>query len=57
MTNCTRAIVTKAQKIVDWDPYTVPIITEKSGKILFKDMIEGISVRDVIDELLSVKEN
>lgn len=46
--------VKKGQKIAEWDPYTIPIITEKSGKVLFVDMIEDLSVRTVIDEITGV---
>ncbi len=46
--------VKKLQKLVEWDPYTIPIITEKSGKVMFKDMVEGISVRDVMDEATGI---
>ncbi|KJV91117.1 RNA polymerase Rpb1, domain 5 family protein [Orientia tsutsugamushi str. UT76] len=28
----------------------MPIVTEKSGYIMFKDMIDGVSVKDIIDE-------
>jgi DNA-directed RNA polymerase subunit beta' len=43
-------LVQKGQKIADWDPYTMPIIAEKSGKIVFQDIIDGISIRDIADE-------
>ena len=46
--------VTRGQKIAEWDPYTIPIITEKSGKVLFKDMVDGISVRDITDEATGI---
>jgi DNA-directed RNA polymerase subunit beta' len=46
--------VVKGQKLAEWDPYTIPIITEKSGKILFKDMVDGVSVRDVVDEATGI---
>lgn len=46
--------VKKGQKIAEWDPYTIPIITEKSGKVLFKDMVDGISIRDVTDEATGI---
>jgi DNA-directed RNA polymerase subunit beta-beta' len=42
--------VAKGQKIAEWDPYTVPIIAEKSGRILFQDIIDGVSMRDIADE-------
>ncbi|AZL15947.1 DNA-directed RNA polymerase subunit beta' [Rickettsiales endosymbiont of Stachyamoeba lipophora] len=46
--------VKKGQRIADWDPYTIPIITEKSGKILYTDLVEGVSVRDVVDEATGI---
>jgi DNA-directed RNA polymerase subunit beta' len=46
--------VTQGQKIAEWDPYAIPIITEKSGKVIFKDMIEGVSVKDVTDEMTGI---
>lgn len=39
-----------AQKIAEWDPYTIPIITEKSGKAHFVDLVPGVSVKEVVDE-------
>ena len=38
------AKVKKGQQIVTWDPYNVPIITEKAGKLEFRDMISGITI-------------
>jgi DNA-directed RNA polymerase subunit beta' len=37
-------------KLAEWDPYTVPIISEVSGKVSYVDLIEGISFSDVLDE-------
>jgi DNA-directed RNA polymerase subunit beta' len=42
--------VTKGQTFVQWDPYNVPILTEKAGKIEFRDMIQGVTIRREIDE-------
>jgi len=47
-------MVKKGQKIAEWDPYTIPIITEKSGKVVFTDMIEGLSIRDVMDDTTGI---
>lgn len=47
-------MVVKGQKMAEWDPYTIPIITEKSGKVVFKDMVDGVSVRDVTDEATGI---
>ncbi len=42
--------VTKGQKLAEWDPYTLPIITEKAGKAVYVDLVEGVSIREVIDD-------
>ncbi|MCP5463682.1 MAG: DNA-directed RNA polymerase subunit beta' [Deltaproteobacteria bacterium] len=39
------------QLVADWDPYTVPILTEVDGKVEFDDVIEGQSMQEVIDEV------
>lgn len=36
--------VKKGEQFVTWDPYNIPIISEKGGKIEFRDMISGITV-------------
>jgi DNA-directed RNA polymerase subunit beta' len=47
-------LVQKGQKLADWDPFTIPIITEKSGKIAYKDIIENITMREVFDEATGI---
>ncbi len=42
--------VKRGAKLFEWDPYTLPIIAEKSGVARFKDLIPGLSVRDETDE-------
>jgi DNA-directed RNA polymerase subunit beta' len=46
--------VTKGQRLAEWDPYTLPIITEKEGVAHYADMIEGISIREVVDEATGI---
>ena len=36
--------------MVEWDPHTLPIITEVSGRAVFQDMVEGVAFREVVDE-------
>ncbi len=38
------------QVLAEWDPHTMPVVTEVSGGIVYQDMQEGISYREVIDE-------
>jgi DNA-directed RNA polymerase subunit beta' len=42
--------VKKGESFVKWDPYNVPILTEKGGKIEFHDIIEGVTMRRELDE-------
>lgn len=44
------ASVKKDDLIAAWDPHNVPIIAEFSGRIQFKDIISGITVKRDIDE-------
>src|SRR3982075_1734302 len=38
------------ETFVQWDPYNVPILTDKSGKIEFRDMIAGVTIKRDVDE-------
>ena len=42
--------VSKGTRVAEWDPYTMPIIADKAGTIKFVDLVEGETVREVIDE-------
>ena len=47
--------VKKGQVFVQWDPYNVPIITEKPGKIKFHDIIDGVTMKHEDDEATGQK--
>jgi DNA-directed RNA polymerase subunit beta' len=47
--------VKKGQVFVQWDPYNVPIITEKPGKIKFHDIIDGVTMKHENDEATGQK--
>jgi DNA-directed RNA polymerase subunit beta' len=44
------ATVEKGTKLAEWDPYTLPIITEKEGEVGYVDLTEGIAMREIFDE-------
>ncbi len=46
--------VTMGTTIADWDPYTIPIITEVGGVIRFGDIEEGKTMREQVDEVTSL---
>ncbi|QKX02465.1 DNA-directed RNA polymerase subunit beta/beta' [Wolbachia endosymbiont of Dirofilaria (Dirofilaria) immitis] len=37
-------------KVAEWDPYTLPIITEKTGTVSYQDLKDGVSITEVMDE-------
>jgi DNA-directed RNA polymerase subunit beta' len=48
------ALVKRGDRLVEWDPYTIPIITEKEGIAHYVDLVEGLSVRETIDEATGI---
>lgn len=42
--------VKPTQKLAEWEPFTIPIIVEKSGLASFVDLVEGTSLKEVFDE-------
>jgi DNA-directed RNA polymerase subunit beta' len=45
------AQVQLGQVLVEWDPYTFAILTEIGGTIQFKDLQEGITLNEEVDEV------
>ncbi len=39
------------QILLEWDPYTFSILTEVSGVIHFKDLVDGITTQEQVDEI------
>jgi DNA-directed RNA polymerase subunit beta' len=37
--------------LLEWDPYTFSILTEVSGVVHFKDLIEGLTMQEQVDEI------
>ena len=46
--------VTRGQRLADWDPYTIPILTEVAGRIKYDDLTEGFSMQIVADEATGI---
>src|ERR1041384_3373901 len=42
--------VEEGQELAEWDPYTFAILTEEAGTIHFKDLTEGVTVKEEVDE-------
>jgi DNA-directed RNA polymerase subunit beta' len=39
------------QKLVEWDPYSLTILTEVGGRVAYGDIIEGVSMKEEFDEV------
>ena len=46
--------VKAGQILAEWDPYTIPIVTEKEGTAHYVDLVDGISMREVVDETTGI---
>ena len=43
--------VARGQKLAEWDPYTLPIITESAGKVEYIDLIDSVTLVERIDDV------
>jgi DNA-directed RNA polymerase subunit beta' len=46
--------VSAGKVLIEWDPYTMPIITEMQGIANYVDLTEGVSVREVTDDATGI---
>ena len=46
--------VERGDKLVEWDPYTLPVITEKEGNVNYMDLVDGISMMEQTDEATGI---
>jgi DNA-directed RNA polymerase subunit beta' len=44
-------VVKQGSILAEWDPYTMPILTEFAGKVKFGDILEGITMEEQLDEV------
>ncbi len=47
-------MTTPGVRLYDWDPYTLPVLTEKDGIVHFVDLVDGQSMREVMDEATGI---
>ncbi|MEQ1791904.1 MAG: DNA-directed RNA polymerase subunit beta', partial [Nitrospiraceae bacterium] len=39
------------QKLVEWDPYSLTILTEVGGRVAYGDIVEGVTMKEEFDEV------
>ena len=45
------ATVKRNEKLAEWDPYTLPIITELQGQVEYLDLLDGVTLVERVDEV------
>jgi DNA-directed RNA polymerase subunit beta' len=50
------AAVKQNQVILEWDPYSFSILTEVSGTVHFKDMIDQVTITEQVDEITGMSQ-
>jgi DNA-directed RNA polymerase subunit beta' len=48
--------IKRGQRIASWDPYTRPILADVAGKVDFGDLVDGISIDEVLDESTGISQ-
>jgi DNA-directed RNA polymerase subunit beta' len=43
--------VKAGEVLIEWDPYTFSILTEEAGTVRFKDILDGLTVHEEVDEV------
>ena len=46
--------IKRGARIAEWDPFTRPIVTEVDGTVEFEDVVDGVSVSEVADEVTGI---
>ncbi len=42
--------VKEGEMLAEWDPYSIPVLTEVTGQVKFGDIIEGVTMQEQVDE-------
>src|SRR5262252_2215717 len=50
------APVANNQILLEWDPYTFSILTEVSGVVHFKDLVESVTIQERVDEVTGMSQ-
>ncbi len=46
--------VKEGDRIAEWDPFTLPIITEQSGTVRFQDLVDGRTMEERVDDATGI---
>ncbi|RDC60919.1 DNA-directed RNA polymerase [Alteripontixanthobacter maritimus] len=52
--NADGAKIKEGDRLAEWDPFSLPIITEQSGVVRFKDLIDGTTMEERVDDATGI---
>lgn len=44
------AVISQGDRLAEWDPFTLPVITEKPGIVRYQDLVDGKTLTEQTDE-------
>ncbi|MEI4469637.1 hypothetical protein, partial [Klebsiella pneumoniae] len=47
-------VVSKGDRMAEWDPFTMPVITETGGVVKYQDLLEGKTLTEQTDEATGI---
>ena len=48
------AKIKEGDRLAEWDPFTLPIITETSGTVKFQDLVDGTTMEERVDDATGI---
>jgi len=48
--------VKAGQNLMEWDPFTTSILTEQPGRVHFRDIVEGVTMKEEVDEVTGLSQ-
>jgi DNA-directed RNA polymerase subunit beta' len=48
--------VALGQVLVEWDPFTTSILTDRSGTVHFRDILDGVTMKEEVDEVTGLSQ-
>ncbi|MEO1490341.1 MAG: DNA-directed RNA polymerase subunit beta', partial [Pseudomonadota bacterium] len=48
------ASIKEGDRLAEWDPFTLPIITEQSGTVKYQDLVEGTTLEEQTDDATGI---
>jgi len=48
------ASVKQGERLAEWDPFTLPVITDKAGVVRYQDLVDGRTLTELVDEATGI---